>query len=72
MLDAATVLLALLIFLVGPHWLLRCIRQADLSEVAGDHPGSLTWTLAAVLGAYVIGLALLVLVITAVRHTSLT
>ncbi len=72
MLDVVTALLALLIFLIGPHWLLDCIRQAELSDATGESPNGLTWTLAAVLGAYLIGLAFLVLLITAVRQTAMT
>lgn len=72
MLDVVTALLALLIFFIGPHWLLDCIHQAELSDTTGEPLSGLTWTLAAVLGAYLIGLAFLVLVITAVRQTAPT
>ncbi|MCS7051307.1 MAG: hypothetical protein NZL87_06810 [Thermomicrobium sp.] len=72
MLDLVTVLVALAIFFVGPHWLLACMRRADRDDAAGDQPGTLTWTLAAVLGSYLIGLAFLLLLITAVQQTALT
>lgn len=70
MLDLLTVLLALLAFLAGPPWLLHCLQRASQCETAGDPLGALSWTLAAILGAYGVGLALLVLVIEAVRQTS--
>ncbi|MCX7623413.1 MAG: hypothetical protein RMK01_03475 [Thermomicrobium sp.] len=69
MLDVATVLLALLAVLVGPHWLLRCLGRADECDTNGDPHGAFAWTLAAVLGAYAVGLSLLVLVIEAARQT---
>jgi len=68
-LDLATMLVALGAFLFGPHWLLGAIRQADQCEAAGDPLGALAWTLAAVLGAYAVTLAFLVLVIQVARHS---
>jgi hypothetical protein len=68
MLDALTVLLALLAVLTGPHWLLRCMVRAARCDASGEPLSALAWTLAAVLGAYLLGLALLVLLIAVARQ----
>jgi hypothetical protein len=67
--EALTVLLALTAVLLVPHWLLRCLGQAEQHEAAGDPLMALAWALAAVLSAYAVGLALLVLLIVAIRQT---
>ncbi len=67
MLETVTVLLALLAIVLGPHWLLRCLGEADRCDASGEPLGALSWTLAAVLAAYGLGLSLVVLVIAAAR-----
>jgi len=67
--ETLTVLLALAAVLLVPHWLLRCLGQAEQYEAAGDPLMALAWTLATVLIAYALGLALLVLLIGAARQT---
>lgn len=67
MLETSTVLLALLAMVLGPRWLLRCLGEADRCDASGEPLGALSWTLAAVLGAYGLGLALVVLMIAITR-----
>ncbi|MCX2728305.1 hypothetical protein OO015_12470 [Thermomicrobium sp. 4228-Ro] len=67
--ETLTVLLALTAIVLVPHWLQRCLGLAEQHEAAGDPLMALAWTLAALLSAYAVGLALLALLIAVTRPT---
>lgn len=70
MLDVLTLFLAVTILLIGPPWLMSCLTRASHCDDTGDALGALNWTLAALLSAYGVALATLVLLIEAIRQTS--